>query len=238
LLESPLFWKALGDHQIPAGGTLVIVRRLIVPLIAAVFASHAIEARAQSALPGALAAPQGDSAFPPVNSAAPTPVIGGTQGAFPSSGAPPIGVGGFSQAGPPGEAEQRGAMIKTASDRHAPPDEACKLIGNFAQSEIKMIKYVEAHAQQCGILADVREQMKTGHRNTESMLKKVCDAAKQQPAGMNPKWLQIAERLRLLEKPFILEDLTLEGLTLEDLTLEGLTLEGLGDHQTLPEELS
>jgi hypothetical protein len=173
----------------------VIVRRLIVPLIAAVFASHAIEARAQSALPGASAAPQGDSAFQPVNGAAPTPVIGGTQGAFPFSGAPPIGVGGFSQAGPPGgddcmngflslrqEAEQRGAMIRTASDRHAPPDEACKLIGNFAQSEIKMIKYVEAHAQKCGIPPEVGEQMKTGHKNTENMMKKVCDAAKQQQA--------------------------------------------------------
>jgi hypothetical protein len=176
----------------------VIIRHLIVPLTVAVFAFHAIEARAQSAfpapLPGASAAPRNDPAFPPVNGAAPSAVIGGAPSAFPSTGAPP--VGGFSQpgqqAGPPGgedcmggfmplraEAEKRGAMIKTASDRHAAPDEACKLIGNFAQSEIKMIKYVEAHAQKCGIPAEVGEQMKTGHRNTENMLKKVCDAAKQ-----------------------------------------------------------
>jgi hypothetical protein len=176
----------------------VIIRHLIVPLTVAVFAFHAIEARAQSAfpapLPGASAAPRNDPAFPPVNGAAPSAVIGGAPSAFPYTGAPP--VGGFSQpaqqAGPPGgedcmggfmplraEAEKRGAMIKTASDRHAAPDEACKLIGNFAQSEIKMIKYVEAHAQKCGIPAEVGEQMKTGHRNTENMLKKVCDAAKQ-----------------------------------------------------------
>ena len=85
-----------------------------------------------------------------------------------------------------------GSSTKSASDRHAPPEETCKLIGKFAQSEIKMIKYVEAHAQQCGILAQFGEQMKTGHRNTENMLKKVCDAAKQpHPA----KGLQIANRL-------------------------------------------
>jgi hypothetical protein len=41
--------------------------------------------------------------------------------------------------------------------------------------------------------------------------------------GRNRKRLQITHRLRLLGKPFI---------------LEGLILEGLGDHQTLPEELS
>ena len=29
------------------------------------------------------------------------------------------------------EAEKRGKLIKAASERHAPPDEACKLIGNF-----------------------------------------------------------------------------------------------------------
>jgi hypothetical protein len=176
----------------------VIIRRLIVPLIVAVFAFHAVAARAQSAfpapLPGASAAPRNDPAFPPVNGAAPSAVFGSAPSAFPSNGAPP--VGGFSQpgpqAGPSGgedcmsgfmplraEAEKRGAMIKTASDRHAPPDEACKLIGNFAQSEIKMIKYVEAHAQKCNIPPEVGQQMKTGHKNTENMMKKVCDAAKQ-----------------------------------------------------------
>jgi hypothetical protein len=225
----------------------VIVRRLIVPLTMAVLAFHAIEARAQSASPGASVAPQSDSAFPPVNRAAPTAVIGGAPSAFPSNGAPP--VGGLSQPGPqaaaPGgedcmagfmplrqEAEKRGAMIKAASERHAPPDEACKLIGNFAQSEIKMIKYVEAQAQKCGVPAQVAEQMKTGHKNTENMLKKVCDAAKE-PGVRNRNWLKIADRLRLSWKP-----LTFEGLILAGLVLEGSILEGSGTHQTLSEELS
>jgi hypothetical protein len=144
-----------------------------------------------------------DPAFPPVNGGAPAPTIGGSSGAF-SGGAAPLS-GGFAppqqqQAGPPGseecmngflplreDAEKRGAMIKTASERHAPPDEACKLIGVFAKSELKMIGYIETHQAKCGIPPQVGDQLKNGHKNTEKMLKSVCDAAKQMatrgPAG-------------------------------------------------------
>ena len=77
------------------------------------------------------------------------------------------------------EAEKRGKLIKAASDRKAPPDEACKLIGNFGQAEIKMIKYIETNAAKCGIPPQVADQMKTGHKNTEAMQKKVCGVAQQ-----------------------------------------------------------
>jgi len=85
------------------------------------------------------------------------------------------------------DAEKRGKMIKAASDRHAPPQEACKLIGNFGQAELKMIKYVETHSAKCGIPPQVADQLKNGHKNTEKMLKQVCDVAQQAqtrgPAG-------------------------------------------------------
>ena len=85
------------------------------------------------------------------------------------------------------EAEKRGKLIKAASDRHAPPDEACKLITGFGQSEIKMIKYVEGHASKCGIPQQVSDQLKNGHKNTEAMQQKVCAVAQQAqqrgPAG-------------------------------------------------------
>lgn len=81
------------------------------------------------------------------------------------------------------EAEKRGKLIKAASERHAPPDEACKLIGNFAKSEIKMIEYVQSHAQKCGIPPQISEQLKTGHKNTDAMLKKVCAVAQGTPRG-------------------------------------------------------
>jgi hypothetical protein len=77
------------------------------------------------------------------------------------------------------EAEKRGKLIKAAGERKAPPDEACKLIGNFGQAEIKMIKFVETNAARCGIPPQVADQMKTGHKNTENMQKKVCAVAQQ-----------------------------------------------------------
>jgi hypothetical protein len=185
----------------------VIIRRLTVPLALAVFAMQAIEVHAQSAfpapLPGQSAAPANASPFPPVNgapaSASPFPPVNGAAAApsaFPSNGAPPVG-GGFAppqqQAGPPGgedcmkgflplrqEAEKRGAAIKAASERRAPPEEACKLITAFSQSEVKMISYIQANKQKCGIPDNVGDQMKTGHKNTEGMRQKVCNVASQQ----------------------------------------------------------
>ena len=86
------------------------------------------------------------------------------------------------------EAEKRGKLIKAASDRKASPDEACKLIGNFGQAEIKMIKYVETNSAKCGIPPQIADQLKNGHKNTEKMQKQVCDgraagaAAQDRPA--------------------------------------------------------
>ncbi len=194
----------------------MIIRRLIVPLAAAVVIAHAGQALAQSAFPAPL--PSGgvikndpafppvpgqtvqrnDPAFPPVNGAAPS-------SSFPVNGAAPLTGSSFergpappSQAGPSDDcmkgflplredAEKRGKMIKAASDRHAPPDEACKLIGNFGQAEIKMIKYVDTHAAKCGIPPQIADQLKAGHKNTEKMQKQVCAVAQQAqqrgPAG-------------------------------------------------------
>jgi hypothetical protein len=161
-------------------------------------------AKNDSVFPPVNAAPRNDSAFPPVNSTAPQASIGAPS-PFPSNGAPPIS-GGFSAPAAGGqaggdpacmdgflplrkEAERRGNLIKAASDRRAPPAEACKLIGNFSQSEVKMIKYVESHAQKCGIPGQIRDQLVAGHKNTEKLLKQVCGIAQQQaqqprgPAG-------------------------------------------------------
>ena len=86
------------------------------------------------------------------------------------------------------EAEKRGKLIKAASDRKAPPEEACKLIGNFGAAETKMINFVQSNAAKCGIPAQVLDQLKTGHKNTEAMQQKVCgyaqQAAQQKAAAM------------------------------------------------------
>ena len=92
------------------------------------------------------------------------------------------------------EAEKRGKLIKAASDRKAPPEEACKLISNFGQAEIKMIKYVETNAAKCGIPPQVADQLKTGHKNTETMQQKVCGVA-QQAAAKGPAGPSLSEVL-------------------------------------------
>jgi hypothetical protein len=192
-----------------AGGTALTIRRLIVPLTVAFVVVHAGHGFAQGAfpapLPGQASPPANDPAFPPVNGAAPRATIAApTPGSFPTSGAAPLSGGSFAPPAPPSQqagqvdcmkeflplredAEKRGKMIKEASERHASAEEACKLIGSFGAAELKMIKYVEGHATKCGIPAQISEQLKNGHKNTEGMQKKVCTVAQQQqqkaPAG-------------------------------------------------------
>jgi hypothetical protein len=163
----------------------LITRHLIVPLTVASFVIQAAELKAQGTFPAPVpgaAFPANGSAFPPVNGAVTAAVIGAPS-AFPSAGAAPLTGSAFtrappSQGGPSDEcmsgfvplrkeAEKRGKMIKAAGERHAPPDEACKLITNFGQAEIKMIKYVESHAAKCGIPPQISDQLKLGHKNTE-----------------------------------------------------------------------
>ncbi len=194
-----------------------MIRRLIVPLTTAVVIFHASHVLAQTPFPAPLpnqhAAPANASPFPPVNgvAAAPAqsaaPASGGSvfdRGAAPTGGMAPAGpppqAGGAADACMKGfvplreEAEKRGKMIKAASDRKASPDEACKLIGSFGQAEIKMIKYVEANAAKCGIPAQIADQLKNGHKNTEKMQKQVCAVA-QQAATRGPAGPSLSEVL-------------------------------------------
>ena len=189
----------------------MIIRRLLGPLTVAVIAVHAGGTWAQQ---GTFPAPlpnqgviQNDPAFPPVNGAAPAARVGaGPSSPFPSNGAAPLmgGAGGFGP--PPGapqggpseacmkdfmplreEAERRGKLIKAASDRRAPPEEACKLIRSYGEAELKMLKFVESHQAKCGIPPQIGDQLKNGHKGTEALMTKVCNVAQQMqqrgPAG-------------------------------------------------------
>lgn len=179
------------------------VQRLIATLAVAVLA-QATAAHAQGAfpapLPGQTSAPAA-SPFPPVNGMTGQPI---TQPASPSafsSGAAPV-TGGFGapppQAAQPNaameecgkrfvplrkEAEDRANAIKAAGKRHAPPQEACKLIAAFSQAELRMIKFVETNTQKCNIPAQLGEQLRKGHANTEQLQTKVCAIAEQAKRG-------------------------------------------------------
>ena len=74
----------------------------------------------------------------------------------------------------------RGKLIKTASERHASPVEACKLIG--FHKEIKMIKYIEANAERWEP-PQIANQLRNGHQNTKKMQKQVCTMAQRHPSA-------------------------------------------------------
>jgi hypothetical protein len=178
------------------------LRRLIAPLTVVILAIAGGDALAQGAFPAPLPGQSqvgtaNDPAFPPVGGGAPAAGVGAPPvSPFPSGGAAPI-TGGFSAAPPTQagagpapdcmkqftplreEAQRRGGLIKAASDRHAGPDEACKLIKNFAQAEVKMLTYVEKNSARCGIPSQVTDQLKAGHKHTEELETKVCTMAQQ-----------------------------------------------------------
>jgi hypothetical protein len=112
-----------------AGEKPVIIRCFIVPLTFAAVVLHAGQAFAQGASPAPL----------------PDQAVSDTC----MSGFAPLRA----------EAETRGRLIKVASERHAPPEEACRLIDDFRRSEIKMIKFIEASSGKCGIPPRIGEQL-------------------------------------------------------------------------------
>lgn len=132
-----------------------MIRHLVVPLTFAVVALHASQALTQGTFPA-------------------SSPLGGASDACRKEYAPLRE-----------EAEARGKLIKAAGERHAPPEEACRLFASFAQSEIKLIKYVEANSARCGFSLQISDQLKAGHKNTEAMEKKVCAVA-QQARGRGP----------------------------------------------------
>jgi len=169
----------------------LMIRCLIVPLTLAAIAFHPGQAFAQDEFPAQLPNQTDASA----SDASPYPLVkGGAPVPFPSNGAAPISgsllerdacMNGFTSLRE--EAEVRGKLIKATSERRAAPDEACRLIGNFGQAEIKLIKYVEANATKCRIQPGIADQLRAAHKTTEAMQRKVCAVAQQaqsrEPAG-------------------------------------------------------
>jgi len=170
----------VGPHDL-AGEKPLVIRCLIVPLTFAAVALHGGWAFAQDTFP----APLPGQAEAPASNSAPiaSPAFGGAEPQ--ASGPADACMKGFAPLRE--EAERRGKLIKAASDRKAPPDEACKLIGNFGQAELQMIKYVETNSARCGIPPQIADQLRNDTKTTEKLQKQVCAVAQQaqarEPAG-------------------------------------------------------
>lgn len=179
----------------PLEGCLTMLRRFM-PLLAAGLVLSAATARAQNATPFPAPLPGQAAGTAPAPSSTPFPPIGpGAPGGFggpmgaPMGGAP---MGGAPAGPPPGadacmkeflpmreDAEKKAKLIKAASDRHAPPDEACKLLGNFDAAQVKMLTFVVKNSGRCGIPPQIADQLKTAHQSVDKMKVMVCRAAEQ-----------------------------------------------------------
>jgi hypothetical protein len=173
----------------------VNARRILMPLTLTAMAAFCAEAAGQGALPAPLPS-QSQS-----GNTAPAASPPSSQGVF-SQGAAPVGGGlaaGASGGGGGGtveqqacmekfvpiraEAEKRANAIKAASDRKAPPQEACGLIKSYVQAEAELVSYVTAKQTACGIPPEIPKQLKANQARSQQMLKVVCHAAAQPQRG-------------------------------------------------------
>ncbi len=83
------------------------------------------------------------------------------------------------------DAEKRAKMIQAASERKAPPQEACGLIKAYVQAESKLVNYVTTKQTACGIPPEIPKQLKANQGKSQQMMKVVCQAAAQ-PQGGGP----------------------------------------------------
>jgi hypothetical protein len=77
------------------------------------------------------------------------------------------------------DAAKKAALIRTASDRHVPPREACQLFNAFSAAEAKMMKFAIDNSLWCGIPPQVIDSIKKSHARTNEIRTKVCQAAAQ-----------------------------------------------------------
>ena len=76
--------------------------------------------------------------------------------------------------------KKRGA-IEQASKKKVPPAVACRLFSDYAASEVKLIKYVSANADKCGMPKELLDTLNKGHAQTTQIRSRVCEVASAGP---------------------------------------------------------
>ncbi len=139
-------------------------------------------AAAPPAGPGMAAAPM----------AAPTPTAVPMTGGFGPAGAPPM-MGARGMGAPPGfggggappaclqefiklreDVQKKGQAAKALSEHKPSREEMCKQITVYAAAETKWVKYTESNAANCGIPAQLVQELRNVHGHTEQTREKIC----------------------------------------------------------------
>ena len=84
------------------------------------------------------------------------------------------------------DAEKKASAIKAASERKAPPKEACQLFGALMTAQSKMLKFANENGTWCGIPPQIAEQIKVAEAKISEIRTKVCQAAAAPPRPQGP----------------------------------------------------
>ena len=68
----------------------------------------------------------------------------------------------------------KGEPIRDASRRRAAADAICKLLTIYEEAELRMIGFVEANSNKCGIPHEISEKIRTSHVATEKLKGQTC----------------------------------------------------------------
>jgi hypothetical protein len=147
------------------------------PVAAAMVVGFTASAAAQMPAPGTGYYPGGSGGAPNVHTAqAPVPGERTTE--------PPC----FGEFNPiRHEAQAHLEVLKAAMQKKAPREEACKLIKAFSAAEAKVVDYVTANQESCGIPQQGVDGMKKNHERTVKMEAQVCNAANEGPGLQDPQ---------------------------------------------------
>ena len=115
------------------------------------------------------------------------------------------------------EAEKRAMALKATMEKKPTREVACTMFKSFTAAESKMVKYIEANAQWCGIPAQVPAQMKANHTRMLKTQDQICKgggiAGAQKPSGPG-----LSEALGTTRGGGILDPLAPQSGTMNTLT--------------------
>jgi hypothetical protein len=171
----------IDQSQLPVPkGETVTVRRFLMPLTLSAMTALCVEVAAQGAFPSPSST--SDAASQDVFSQGAPPLGGGLAAGAYSGGQQGGGSASAAErqdcmekfAPLRRDAEKRAQAIKAASDRKAPPKEACGLITSYVQAEAELVNYVTTKQTACGIPAEILKQLKANQASSRQLMKAVC----------------------------------------------------------------
>jgi hypothetical protein len=72
------------------------------------------------------------------------------------------------------DVEAKAEPIRDASHGRLPASAVCKLLTDYTEAELRLISFVEANSNKCGVSHEISEKIKINHATTEKMKGQAC----------------------------------------------------------------